>query len=482
MNKSSTTLYLPKNGGEVNSILHCTDWNFSSSNCNSWEVNETSDYDYRETPNYMIFNVTGFDAFGGGQSSAQPNVTDIRVYDVSNTSNEETGGKLVDSGLNSTLNLTLRDNRKYRFEFKMVNDGLLNWEIQDQDELFHDGLNATWSFDRAWYNISQDYDGGSFTNGKVTWDTSQGGTLIPDETMYAKYLINVTPNKTEKYGLRFEANDTSENSGSFDQHTLNVTKLGKLNSSLSTPPSGTTTTVCRYEEFNVNATVGCENGVCGDVKGSLRYNSSNTVDTLMPENSGTPFHTVGSNLKIAENNMDRDQAVNISWTVNATGEIGKTYLIDANFSSNYNKISPNNTEDAELFSAESLRADFTQNKVDFGVLDPGTNDNPAVGNSDNRYNVTIRSCGSNVNVYTSSTNLTPEGWGKQNYSIEAENVSYSTQNDISSETKYSTDYSLLESGVSSGTNLTTFYWIDIPEGIKSSEYKGTISYKINLTG
>jgi len=57
---------IPKDGVNVNRILHCTDWSFSTGECNSWEVDDVSDYEFYDTGNYIMFNVTLFDAYGGG--------------------------------------------------------------------------------------------------------------------------------------------------------------------------------------------------------------------------------------------------------------------------------------------------------------------------------------------------------------------------------------------------------------------------------
>ena len=60
-------LTIPKDNLNVTYILHCTDWNFASANCNSWEVNKSSDYNMEENSTHIWFNVTEFEAYAGGE-------------------------------------------------------------------------------------------------------------------------------------------------------------------------------------------------------------------------------------------------------------------------------------------------------------------------------------------------------------------------------------------------------------------------------
>jgi len=66
LNYSYVNLSIPKEGINVNKILHCTNWNFSSGECYAWEVNDTSDYEFVDLGNYIAFNVTSFTAYAGG--------------------------------------------------------------------------------------------------------------------------------------------------------------------------------------------------------------------------------------------------------------------------------------------------------------------------------------------------------------------------------------------------------------------------------
>ncbi|MFB6147682.1 MAG: hypothetical protein ABEJ66_02250, partial [Candidatus Nanohaloarchaea archaeon] len=135
--------------------------------------------------------------FGTGNGEPLPNITSVAVYDVTglSSSQKEVGGELEDRGINETLNLEQSDRwRLYRFSFRVRNDGDETWDINDTDSdvMYHDGLDTSWSVEKIWYNISQDYDGGTFSSGKVDWNTSKGGSLAPGELLYAKYLVNIS--------------------------------------------------------------------------------------------------------------------------------------------------------------------------------------------------------------------------------------------------------------------------------------------------
>ena len=62
---SYANLTIPKNGN-VNKILHCTNWNFTLGNCSSWQINKTSDYQFSDLTDYITFNVTSFTGYAGG--------------------------------------------------------------------------------------------------------------------------------------------------------------------------------------------------------------------------------------------------------------------------------------------------------------------------------------------------------------------------------------------------------------------------------
>lgn len=424
---------------------------------------------------------TAKSTFGTGVDEPLPNVTQLEIYDVTDlsASQKETEGTLVDSGINKTFRIDQeQDWRQYRFSFKIRNDGDSVWDINGSDQLYHDGLNSGWTVDKIWYNISSDHDTGTFSGGKVDWNTSKGGTLSSGETMYAKYLVNISLSSSEFHHQEFLVNDTSNSSGSKDEHELDVNKLGFLNLTLEDPVNDTTVT--QNKTFLINASVKCIGGECGEVNVTPRYNESNAADTLIPENSGSPFHTTGSQKKTCSQSLDKDQKCYVSWDVNATGTAENYHLVDTNASSSFNSVSNNDTSDNWVQINTLVMLNLSWNTTNFGVLDPGVQDKPAQGNSNLSYNVTVPNESNRADVWTRATSLDSDK--SDNYSIGAGNLSYSLQNDSSSENIFSTSYQLLKSDVAPETTFNTFYWLDVPTGIIEGGYTGSIYVKANLTG
>ncbi len=74
-------LTIPKNGITVDYIVHCTDWDFGSSECNTWEVDQTGDYTgYGSNSTHFWFNVTEFDAYAGGQEDQTQ--ADLKILNI----------------------------------------------------------------------------------------------------------------------------------------------------------------------------------------------------------------------------------------------------------------------------------------------------------------------------------------------------------------------------------------------------------------
>lgn len=430
----------------------------------------------------LLISVSSASSFGTGVDEPLPNLTQISVYDVSglSVSEKETQGSLVASGLNSTLTVNQEQTeREYRFSFKITNEGDSAWEINNTDQLYHEGLNSTWTVNKVWYNISQDYDGGTFSNNKLEWNTSEGGTLNSGETMYAKYLVDINLDKSELHSQYFLVNDTSNNTGSEDYHELDVNKLGTLDIVLEDPPNDTVVT--QNKTFLMKATVSCLNGECGEVNASPRFNESSTADTIISEGSGSPFYTVNQNTKICSSDLKKDQSCQVSWDVNATGDLESYRWIDINSSSSFNDISSTNPDDHRVQINMAILINTSWDTTDFGLLDPGEKVQPAAGNSNLSYNVTVPEESNLVDdLWIKATDLTSE-LQPDNYSIGAGNVSYSFENDTSTSSNISNSYQSIRSSIDPGTVLNTFFWIDVPTGIYRGGYTGTMYFKANST-
>jgi len=430
----------------------------------------------------LLVTLSTASSFGTGVDEPLPNITQISVYDVSDlsVSEKETEGDMAASGLNSTLNVNQNQtDGEYRFSFKITNEGDSDWEINSSDQLSHEGLNTEWTVNKIWYNISQDYDGGNFSDGKLQWNTSEGGTLASGDTMYAKYIVDISLDNSEFYSQYFLINDTSNKSGSEDYHEFDINKLGTLDIVLEDPPKDTVVT--QNKTFVMNATVSCKNGECGEVNVSSRYNESSEVDTLISEDPDKPFYTVSQNTKICSSDLKKDERCEVSWDINATGELESYRLLDTNTSSSFDDIPENNSEENRVQINMAILINTSWDAMDFGLLDPGDQNQPAKGNNNLSYNITVPEESNLVdNLWIKATDLVSE-LRSDNYSIRAENMSYSFQNDVETSESISNSYQSVKSDINPGTVLNTFFWIDVPTGIYKGGYNGSVYFKANST-
>ncbi|MFB6245357.1 MAG: hypothetical protein ABEJ03_03335 [Candidatus Nanohaloarchaea archaeon] len=419
--------------------------------------------------------------FGSGNSEPLPNVTSVEVYDVTglSSSQKETGGELVDSGLNTTLTLNQTESwRLYRTEFSISNDGDQDWQLSSSDNLTHQGLNSSWVLEKVWYNISQDYDTGTYSSGKVEWNTSKGGNLPAGEVLHAKHIINVSAGSSASYSPEFLVNDSSESAGSQDRHRLDINRLGWLNVSLVTPPNDTVVTQNRT--FRLNASVVCDGGECGEVEVSPRYNaSSREPDTVIPSSEQEPLYVNSSSTRTCSSSLLKGERCYVSWYVNATGDLRSYHRIDALASSSYSSVDNNDSENSLIQINRALLIDFSWSTTSFGNLDPGERDVPAEGNSKMAYNLTVTQDSEPVDsLWIKSTDLDSL---QDSYSIPAENMSYSTSNDITSEDFFSKSYELVKKDIDPGEVVNFFFWLDVPTGKAEGDYNGTYFFKVNST-
>ena len=499
-----TELYIPKNGLNISNIVHCINWSFTTANCSEWEVNSTEDYGMQENSTHIWFNVTDFTAFGGGPGSPLPNVTEIRIYDVTNAANPKTNtSNLVGNGTNTTFNFYQRGPRVYRVEIDVKNDASTQWTIAPEDDVYHEGLNSTWQINATadiWYHEGgTNYTGGNWSNGRVTWNTSLGGKLTKDETGTFYYVFNMTTSKTEEYPVYFLCNDTSSGSGSYDNSVYNITRIGYLEVNLTLPPqipgqgdaeNNSGYKVGQNKIFVINATVYCRDGYCGWVNGTLQYNQSLSLpDTPVNTTAGgKPFYVLdGINPKNCSTNpLDKDDFCSLSWQVNATGNLTSLWKLDVLFNSSLSEANETNYTKIEITLVLILSLTFTE--VNFGVCNPVTYGNPASLNNETGYNISLNENSNDVDgVYIKGTDLEPQsvtGFGSINYSIGVGNLTWNdneNQYESTNTTRFTLDYDLIRSDISSGTDIPMYYWIDIPTGQYAQDYDGMLYIKVNTT-
>ncbi|MFB6144113.1 MAG: hypothetical protein ABEJ98_02260 [Candidatus Nanohaloarchaea archaeon] len=292
--------------------------------------------------------------------------------------------------------------------------------------------------------------------------------------MTASYVVRIQTNTSQQFRQKFKVNDTSENAGSRDYHRLDLNKLGFLDLNFTAPPEGTILT--QNQTFFINASAGCVNGECGTIRATPRYNESSSADTLIPGSSGTPFSVEDQRVKSCDLGTG---SCNLSWTVNATGDVESYHLLDVNASSSYSEVESNDTSDTRVQINTPIVFDLDFNVVDFGPVSPGDR-NVSARRNDAGYNITVNEQSSTIDrLWIRFTGLDN---ASNSYTIPPSNMSYAFQKDISAAHKLSDSYQLAKSNVQPGTILSTFYWLDVPTGIAQASYTGTLFFKANSTG
>lgn len=419
-------------------------------------------------------------------SDPQPVIQRVNIHDVSGFTgeNRENDSNLVDSitprGGDNTLNVSKsEDIQGFRLDFLIKNEGDQDFSISSDDELFHNGLDVVnWSVDTAegvWYRIENGSKrrGASLVDGKLEWDTGNGGVLPSGGRMNVSYLFNTTQNVSENYNQTFRAENTGASSGSEYQHntSVEIRNPGELNVTLNEPPNNTRLQVNRT--FEINSTVECLNGECGDVNLSARYNQSGLrVD--IPESPSEPFYSIGSNPKTCES-MEAGDSCIFNFDVNATGSVGSEFSIDTEARSALLGVE-NNQSNKSLVNIDFFLVvrDF-RNTTSFGTVDLNTTFNPAIGNNESSgHQITVDNYSQPVDsFYLQVDNLT--SYFNPGYRIGPSNFSFSLENDPSTSERATGGADLVTQNIQPGTTIDLYYWLDVPLGIAQDYYNGTVT-------
>lgn len=464
---------------QPNQVAHCTAYDFQASECNDWNVNTTADYASSYSDPVFEFNVTSFDGYAAGTTAPYPNITEVRIYDVSDTLDNRAGGELVEKGLNETFTVAQHSPSEYRFEFSVFNNGSEPWTLESADTLYEEGLDPGWTVSDIWYRIGKNRDGGTFSEGRVDWQTGNGGQLDvtgDNDTMEAAFVLDLGLDSTVTTDNLFSVMDSSSGTGSTDEHRLKFRDLGDLNVTLEEPPNGTMMPKGHF--FTVNASVTCQGGYCGEVRATPRYNTSEGY-SVIPQDSGTPFYTNRSPENLC-GALSASETCHTSWKVNATGPLESWHRIDVNSSSNYTEIPEADSAYSEIQINQMVMMNLTWDTTNFGYIDPGEQDKPATGNSKQTYNITISEESMKVdNLYVKGSDLVSRT--DSDYRIGITNLTMTTELSSTNHTVRN-EYSRILQDISPGTSINTKYWLDAPTGIVQGGYTGSITFKANATG
>jgi len=266
------------------------------------------------------------------------------------------------------------------------------------------------------------------------------------------------------------------------------------------------TIVGQNRTFVANVTIYCRDGYCGDVNATIRYNKSSAApdEPISTVAQDTPFYIIdGTNTKNCSTNpFVSGEFCNMTWTVNTTGNLSSNHLIDVLIQSN--ATLSNNTPDSTIEIGKLLIISLGFSQINFGILNPGDSDQPANDNAYG-YNVMVDANSNDIeNMWVKGTNLTNDDSGILNCNaydrynpvegnktiypciVNVSSVIWSTTSSPAPEEKYNLtgSYERVNKDmqiIPSGTNQTTYYWINVPFGIYAGPYTGTITYMVNAT-
>jgi len=321
------------------------------------------------------------------------------------------------------------------------------------------------------------------------WTNETGGIgkNYTDGTYGSPIDINLTPGKTWSnftwdndtfilgvVAWKIYANDSAGNENVTGGMTFTVNP-GWLEVNLSLPPDPYN--VIQNDTFTINATVYCRGGNCGDVNGTVRYNltSLNPETPINVTQGEKPFYineTPALAMKSCPANpLTPNEFCNITWVVNATGDINTDWKIGVLFNSSYTDIQENHTINVTV-SIFTCSVDFSidWSSIKFGLLNPSTGPWEAPGNSNKLYNITLNSGSCNTDLYINGTDLTNTTYNSQ---IGVDNVTWSNTSEVAGEFNLSSTVDVIKLNVPQNTNVTTWYWINVP-AVYAGYYNGTI--------
>ncbi|MDP3741961.1 MAG: hypothetical protein Q8R15_01465 [Candidatus Micrarchaeota archaeon] len=252
-------------------------------------------------------------------------------------------------------------------------------------------------------------------------------------------------------------------------YDLDFQNLGYLAVNLSSP-IGNNSQQPQNQTFSLIANVTCVsikgNGYCGVVNGALRYNYSSPTPDLRIQGNGfysSPFYTLQPNPQTCGELNSSSPSCMLNFTINTTGPLRNAYALDVLFYSNTNGVSRNNTISStiNIFSSDMFAITITDalSGVHFGnLLDPGSNYNPAINNSNDAYNVTcLYAFGTCHITIKANSNLT-----SGDNMISAGNITWATINKATISQSLGFEYSEVTAALENLANQTLYFWLSIP--------------------
>lgn len=212
---------------------------------------------------------------------------------------------------------------------------------------------------------------------------------------------------------------------------------------------------------------------------------------VVPMNNGTPFYTINQNPVYAQNLtclqiMKAGDSCNITWTVNATGDINTTHQFFVIYKpENYaGYVAENETNKINITIvslAKFISITLIGYPVAFGNLDPAAIDFPAPGNDLNQYVIKVNpETNVNVDIYQKGNDFVKAG-----EVLGIGNMTWSTTNNVNTAQSVNSTYDVnfpIAVNVTTGTGINTYYWLSIPQAKAAGDYTANIFTKAVETG
>jgi hypothetical protein len=213
------------------------------------------------------------------------------------------------------------------------------------------------------------------------------------------------------------------------------------------------------------------------VQGTLRYNSSGgEPNSAVASTSGTPLYIVDLPAQNPQScgNLNENQSCILNWTINATGNLNSVWTIDALFDAT--QTASNDTANAPIQISIVLIMSLSTYDLS-ATADPDITVQKVLMDGSPIYIALNNNSNDAEGLYVKGTNLT----GPAGYNMSVSNMSYYTANLPGFSIPVKESYQSIISSAPAGTNQSSYYWINTPQGVTSGAYTGFIYIMANAT-
>jgi hypothetical protein len=335
-------------------------------------------------------------------------------------------------------------------------------------------------FNTTWTDTSQ-LAGYIFSiNQSGTWINSSYITFT-GTTNVSTNITKITASKGTNVTWYFTANDTFGNVNMTDVQSFVVDQsYGYLNTTLINPTSSNSQPVNQTFVLTANMScIGDVDAICGIVNATVKYNAtSSEINTTIVGNNvfTTPFYILEANPKTCGALNATMPACTLNWTINATGNIGSSYQLNVNSTSNATQVASTNSSATtiSIISAGTLSITLSDAlaNVLFGTqLNPGSQNNSALNNTDNIYNITCSNPSGICNISIKGNDNLVSGIN----TLGTSNISWNLQNSLLNKFQLKQQYSVINASLPNLASQSIYFWLDVPDQTVAGNYIGNFT-------